>query len=151
MKKQPALSERIKTITKRLLKYAVSAGTASLISIALIFLLVDAQGIPYLYIIAPVFIFAHSINCILNHQWCFKETSRQLHKGYAYFIGFGIIGLGILTTGIYFFMTYLGFSAALAYGISLPVSGTFNFVMNYTITFQLGHEIHHKLKKKQLF
>ncbi len=131
-----SLGGRAHPSLRRLLRYAFSGGTSTLVDFALLWFFIDIIGLYYLIAGAFSFIISVSVNYQINHFWGFKETRREFARGYSFFFTFGIIGL-ILTTLLFaLFVEYFNFHYLIARALTAIFVGLWNYVMNIKYTFR---------------
>ena len=128
---------KMKNLLKRFLKYSVSGGTAFVIDLSLLFILVSFLEINYLISVGAAFLFATSVNYTINKNWGFKDTKVSVKKSYSSFMLITIFGAIVTISSVGFlvekFEVYYMFARIFVAG----AIGIFNFAMNYKFTFRM--------------
>ena len=120
----------------RLWRYTASSSFTFAVDLLLLFLLTDAVGLNYLASAAIAFGIAISLNYVLARRFAFRGSTREAGEGYLFFLGIALVGLAIITLGMYLLVEewhvhYMTARVAIAL-----VAGVWNFLMNSLLNFR---------------
>lgn len=119
-------------------KYSFVGFSTFLIDFALLFLLTDILKLHYLWAAGSAFLFATSINYIVNRRLVFKGTTRSRSAGYVYFLLIASGGLLIVTSGMYLLVEVLGLYYLLARILVSLLTGVWSYPMNLFLNFKVA-------------
>lgn len=131
----------------RFMRYTAVGGISTAFDFFLIWFFTSVLGFFYLLSGALGFSIAHSCNYIVNREINYKNTKRSLREGYAYFITFGLLGLGATLGLLAFFVEVTHVPYLLARILAAIIVGIASFVINTKVTFKTPLVTH---KKKRL-
>lgn len=125
-----------KDIIKEFFKFAVVGFIGTFVNLIILYLLTEKVGIYYIFSAIISFIFAMTINFVLNKFWTFGETIElDIRKKYFQFSLVSVSALLVNLFFLYFFTEVFGIyyliSQVLAIGIALVI----NFLGNKIWTF----------------
>ena len=128
----------LKSGVKRFLRYAVVGASTLTFDLALLYVATSLIGIPY-YISTPVsFLIAVSINYFISRKHVFVGTERAVHHGYAYFIGFALLGALVTTSLVAALVTFAHLYYLLARVLVAGVVGMANYLFNLYLNFKVA-------------
>lgn len=120
----------------RLWRYTASSSFTFIVDLILLFLLTDRVGLNYLSAAAIAFGIAISLNYLLSRRFAFRESTRGQGEGYLLFLSIALIGLGIITLGMYLLVEQWHFHYLSARIMIAIVAGLWNFLMNSLVNFR---------------
>jgi putative flippase GtrA len=123
---------------ERFLKYVLTSSSTFAFDLGLLFLLVDVFGLGQVWSAGLAFVVAVSINYFLSRRFVFKGTLRSLKGGYAGFIMIALIGLLIVTGGMFLFLEYTDVHYLVARIAIAGVAGLWNYFMNLYVNFKVA-------------
>lgn len=123
---------------KRLSKYASVGVSTFLIDLGILFSLTTLFHVFYLYAVAIGFGIGITLNYIISRTWVFKGTARTIHHGYIYFVGGGVVSLGVVLTLVGILVGTLGIPLLIARGIVSGIVGIGNYLFNLYINFNVA-------------
>lgn len=112
----------------RIVRFAISGGTATAVNLGTLFTLTHFWGVWYIYSSIAAFAVSFFVSFTLQKLWTFGDTSHdRLHVQAALFLSVILVALGINTTLIYLFVEY----AHTHYLVGQFVSGLCIAVINF--------------------
>jgi len=101
-----------------------------LLGLALLWVLVEWGGMAKLPAAAIGFIVAHTLHYALGRWWIYRGTERRLVSGFAFFLGNGLIGLGITLMLFEAFLRFTSVHYLVARVLVSLVAGLAMFLLN---------------------
>jgi putative flippase GtrA len=124
------------SFSRRLLRYSLFSSATFALDLLLLFLLTELGGLNYLLSASIAFLVAITGNYMLSRRFVFFGTTRGIWTGYAYFLLIALVGLGIITAGLYFMVEKLGIHYLTARIAIALLAGMWNFSMNVLVNFR---------------
>lgn len=121
----------------RLLRYSFVGVSTFALDLALLFLFVDVFSVQMVFAAGVAFLIAVSANYFLSRRYVFKGTLRDIKSGYSNFVFIALIGLLIVTLGMYFMVTFLSWNYLSARIVVAFVTGFWNYIMNLYVNFKV--------------
>jgi putative flippase GtrA len=125
------------TIT-RFLTYFLIGSSTFVFDLLLLALLVEVFFVSHIIAAAGAFLIAVSIHYILSRRYVFKSTLRSVGGGYANFIGIALIGMSMVTGGMYVLVDMVGVHFLVARVAIAAVTGFWNYLMNLYVNFKVA-------------
>ncbi|CAN5744663.1 hypothetical protein BH11PAT2_BH11PAT2_00960 [soil metagenome] len=123
---------------RRFLKYAAIGGSTFGLDLALLYVLVTYVSVNYVIASGISFFLAISLNYVLSRNHVFKGSERLWKAGYINFVAVALIGLVVVTAGMYVFVGILHANYLLSrIGIAI-VTGFCNYLFNLFINFNVA-------------
>jgi putative flippase GtrA len=125
----------------RFLKYSTVGLGTFLIDLALLYALTEIFAIHYLYSAGIAFLIAVSINFVLSRRYIFKGSARSAKVSYLNFILIALVGLGLVTGGMYVLVSIFSMSYVLARIFVACLTGIWNYLMNLYVNFKVAGKL----------
>ncbi len=122
--------------SQRLFRYSIFSSATFAFDLFLLFLLTDLFKVNYLLSASIAFLVAISGNYVLSRRFVFSGTTRGIWVGYTYFLLIALVGLGIITTGLFLMVEKLGIHYLTARIAIALIAGVWNFSMNVLVNFR---------------
>ena len=126
----------VRSVFRRMWKYAASSALAVLLDFSLLFFFVESLKWNYLGAATLSFVLGHSVNYVISRHWNFHQTDREHKIAYLLFLGFGIVSLSLTVLLLKILVSDFEFHYLNARIIAGLVVGLANFLFNYYITFK---------------
>jgi putative flippase GtrA len=114
----------------------IASIAAFAVDMALLGLLVELGGLPYMIAAAAAFVIAMSAQYGVSRVWVFKDSDRGLAKGYLYFAVNMGIGLAVTLAAFWLMLELLGIHYLLARAVASIVAGILVFFLNAIFNFR---------------
>jgi putative flippase GtrA len=122
----------------RFFKYALVGGSTFAFDLVLLFVLVDYFKMNEVVAAGVAFVIAVSINYLISRTFVFKGTKQGLKTGYINFIIIALIGLLIVTSGMYLMTVVLQWNYLASRVIVAGFTGCWNYLMNLFVNFKVA-------------
>lgn len=122
----------------RFLKYTLVGVSTFLFDLALLFVLVDVLGTDPVIAAGLAFVIAVSINFLISRVFVFKGSTQGFKRGYVNFIIIALIGLLIVTAGMYVMTVLLSVNYLFARVVVAGFTGCWNYLMNLFVNFKVA-------------
>ena len=123
---------------KRFMRYTVAGLSTFFFDLFLLFVFIDYFHINYLVATSTAYLIAVTINYYLCRTHVFHGTERRVHTGYVYFVVIALMGMGIVTFGMFIFLEFLHMHYILARLIISAMVGIWNYPMNLFVNFKVA-------------
>jgi putative flippase GtrA len=107
-----------------------------LLGLAVLWVLVEWAGIAKLPAAGISFIVAHTLHYALGRWWVYRGTERRLVSGFAFFLGNGLVGLGITLMLFEAFLRFTSVHYLAARVLVSLVAGLAMFLLNAILNFK---------------
>lgn len=122
----------------RFLKYSTIGFFTFLLDLALLYFLSDIVLVNYVVAAGIAFVIAISVNHSLSRKHVFKGTVRTWKIGYVNFLLIALIGLLIVTGGMYVLVGLLGVNFLVARISIAIITGLWNYTVNLFANFKVA-------------
>jgi len=122
----------------RFAKYSVVGVTTFLLDLFVLFLLTDFLLVNYILASGIAFLIAVTLNYAISRKYIFKGTVRGVKQGYFNFLIIVLVGLLVVTFGMYFLVTMLGFNYLVSRFCIAAITGLWNYLMNLFVNFKVA-------------
>lgn len=122
----------------RFLKYSVVGFSTFALDLLLLYILVEMLLVQQVLASGIAFSVAVSINYVLSRRYVFKSTLRSVKVGYLNFIIIALVGLLIVTSGMYVMTILSNVHFLIARVIVAAVTGFWNYLMNLYVNFRVA-------------
>lgn len=122
----------------RFAKYSLVGFGTFFFDLLLLYILTDFFALNYLLAAAVAFLIAVTINYIFSRRYVFSGTLRGVKEGYVNFMLIVLVGLVVVTGGMYVFVTMFDMSYVIARVLLAGVTGFWNYLMNLFVNFKVA-------------
>lgn len=122
----------------RFLTYSLIGFSTFLLDLALLYFLSDIVLVNYIVAAGLAFVIAISINHSLSRKHVFKGTVRTWKIGYMNFVFIALVGLLIVTGGMYILVGVLGVNFLIARISIAVITGLWNYLLNLFANFKVA-------------
>jgi putative flippase GtrA len=127
----------LELLFRKFIKFCVVGGTGVLVDFGLTYTFKEKVKLNKYVANTIGFTVAASTNYILNRIWTFNSHNPHIMMEYSKFIIIALLGLGINTLVLWFFVSRVKFNFYLSKLIAIGVVTVWNFFMNIIFTFAL--------------
>lgn len=117
------------------LRNAVVSAPCFLVDLGIVWVLVEALGLPRLAAVVIGFVAANALHYLGARAWIFRGTDRGLLEGYLLFLGNALVGLGVVLVGFSLLSHAFGAHFLLARVAASLIAGTLVFFLNARLNF----------------
>jgi putative flippase GtrA len=125
-----------KILAIKFIRFSISGGMATLVDVALLYLLVEQFHVWYLAAAVPAFLMGSSAHFLVSYFWVFEDKSQiKIWKKYLKFTSIHVLSLGINLACLYIFVEVLGINYLIGKIAAIIGSVIWNFWGNKKFTF----------------
>ena len=124
-------------LIQKFIKFCVVGGTGMGVDFGLTYLFKEKVRVNKYVANTIGFLVAATTNYMLNRIWTFQSTNPHYMMEFGKFFLISILGLGINTLVLWFFVTKVRFNFYMSKLIAIGVVTLWNFFMNIIFTFTL--------------
>lgn len=122
----------------RFFTYSAIGFSTFLFDLALLYFLSDILSVNYIVAAGIAFTIAISINHSLSRKHVFKGSTRTWRMGYINFLFIALLGLLIVTGGMYVLVGLLGVNFLIARISIAAITGLWNYLLNLFANFKVA-------------
>jgi len=125
---------------KRFIYYTLSGGSTFILDFGLLWIFVKYLHLHYIVAAIVAFIIGTFIHYNIIRHTAFRDSGKDYHVAYIYFISISAVGLLITVALLALFIEYFGVHLLVARVFAAACVGVWNFTMNFFINFK-SHQL----------
>lgn len=123
-------------LEKKFIRFSVSGGIATLVDVALLYILTEYVGIWYLISAVFSFMTGSITHFVISRHWVFKDLTKTFWRQYKTFLTIHLGGLSINLIGLFVLVEYFKIYYILAKFLVVILGISWTFFGNKKFTFK---------------